>query len=186
MKIDCDHFEDCGRADGGCCRHPTPPFGAQPSFGGCNRCGHNRSRGQRIDLGAVLARSVRTRTPEEIAAAKAERDEICRGLWRDLHGRAAGLAGIDLLAELAWLTDWSARVPCGDCRLRWLAGWDAHPADLASPARYFAWTVMAHNATNAETGKPQMALADALRLYDAPPAWQDELRTAFDRRSADN
>jgi hypothetical protein len=186
MKPDCAYYQDCGRPDGGCCAHPQPPFKTRkPSFGTCNRCDENKQKGQ-----PIAALTINSLTAEQAAEAKRNQDKITRGLWIELHTRAAGRRGeIDVRAELAWLVGWSRRVPCGDCKAHWFTWWDGRPADFATPSRYFAWTVESHNAVNALLGKPRMTLADALRLYGAPPAWANELeaelRTAIEAGSSD-
>lgn len=182
----CGKWSDCGLPSGGCCALNL--FGGRPGSGTCRRCEHNPARDP--SLPTLRARTVDVGERRSTAAGRSEgasRDAITRGLWQELHARAAGLRGeIDVLAELAWLADWSRRIPCGECGGHWFAWWDGRPADLATPARHFAWTVAAHNAVNALLGKPRMTLADALQLYRCPPAWQDELRTASEGRSSDN
>jgi hypothetical protein len=81
--------------------------------------------------------------------------------------RAAGIDGIGLLLEPYRLDAWSTRVPCGDCKRHWDEWRKANPADLSSPAAYFAWTVAAHNAVNRRLGKPEMSVDDARTLYAA-------------------
>lgn len=82
-------------------------------------------------------------------------------LWRELHRRpfAADYVGGD---DSAWLRDWSARVPCGDCRMEWVQViLPALPPDFASRQAYFAWTVAVHNRVNRKLGRREWTADEA-------------------------
>lgn len=152
----CGRWSDCGIYGGGCCAEGR--YGGRPSLGTCNAdCELNPGRGR--------PREIALATPEPVQVQIRTRGDITRDLWRELHSRAIALAAVDLLEELDWLTKWSGRVPCGDCKQHWLELWDATPAELSSPIAYFGWTVGMHNAVNRKLGKPEVGVDEAIPLY---------------------
>lgn len=72
-------------------------------------------------------------------------------MWKRLHTATA--------ADAAWITSYTANVPCGPCKAGWLAILKEMPPIYGDG--WFAWTVEAHNAVNAKLGKPQMEFAEA-------------------------
>lgn len=78
-----------------------------------------------------------------------------RKLWTELHTRPD--------ADAAYIADFTRRIPCGDCRGRWLAILAALPPRFGD--EWFAWTVEAHNRVNAELGRDPMKLPNATALW---------------------
>lgn len=83
-------------------------------------------------------------------------------LWRELHRWAMGdpkeaTGGV-------WLTAFTAKMPCGECRKHWRALLGAIPPRYGAEA--FAWSVEAHNAVNQRLGKPLLLPAQARRRWD--------------------
>lgn len=74
-------------------------------------------------------------------------------LWSELHARPKDFAG-DVVAELAWLEKFAARIGCGECKRHWLAWVEKNPPDLATADTYYIWTARAHDVVNVRMGKP--------------------------------
>ena len=83
-----------------------------------------------------------------------------RRLWAELHTWPD--------ADAAYIADFTRRIPCGDCRGRWLAVLAAHPPRFGDD--WFAWTVESHNAVNAELGREAITLPDATALWSKAQA----------------
>jgi hypothetical protein len=78
-----------------------------------------------------------------------------RDHWRELHTKRD--------ATQEWLLDWIARIPpgCG-------CGESFESILQRIPARFddwFAWTVEVHNAVNKKLSKPEITLAEAIKLW---------------------
>jgi hypothetical protein len=127
----------------------------------------------------------------EPAAPMATRDDVYRALWAEIHAgpkamaEACGADGPippDLVAiEVAFLgCGVLSRLPCGPCKGHWARLLEEMPPDLASPDRYFDWTVRAHNAINRRLGKPEMPVSEARCLH----GWNED-RTAAKAASID-
>lgn len=83
-------------------------------------------------------------------------------LWAELHGRALDRQGRD---DTAWLREFALKLPCGHCRVHWLAMVHQNPPVWES---YFAWTVDRHNEVNRKLGRPDLSqLAAAARWMPA-------------------
>lgn len=85
-------------------------------------------------------------------------------LWKALHRRALDAAA-DLSEEVRWLELWSNMIPCGDCKATWAAWRITNPANLSSPAAYFAWTIGAHNFVNRKLGRREWTVNEALAAH---------------------
>ncbi len=77
-------------------------------------------------------------------------------VWATLHRRALTWDAGD---DSAWLVaNVNGAIPCGTCRTHWAQVLQKNPPRWGD---YFAWSVEAHNAVNAQLGKPQIALEEA-------------------------
>lgn len=84
-------------------------------------------------------------------------------LWGQLHRRALGWSTGQ---DVEWLTTFTARLPCGDCRRHWQALIKSTPPRWSD---YFAWSVEVHNAVNVRIGKPAVTLDQAACIWSARP-----------------
>lgn len=83
-------------------------------------------------------------------------------MWAELH-RWAFRA--DLARARDWLDAFSAKIPCGECRVHWSGLLRRLPPDASSHDRLFRWTVDAHNAVNDRLGKPRLTLGEAIQRW---------------------
>jgi hypothetical protein len=89
--------------------------------------------------------------------------------WKELHTRTmTPVRSVD--AEMAWLTNFGARLPCGDCQRSLATFIRQNAPDFSSVDAYFEWTWKLHNFVNEKLGKPLMSLADARALWKVPSA----------------
>ena len=156
MKLPtCGHYSDCGRADGGCCDHPTLKA-RKPSYGTCNLCGFNPIAGKMeivtVTVGATID-----------AAANAARLALLRNLWHEIHTAALSPAGL----TDAMLDGIRSRLPCGPCRAHFDALRESEPLP-GDVSEHFALSAGWHNAINAELGKPVMTVGEATALGSRP------------------
>lgn len=86
-------------------------------------------------------------------------------LWEQLHTWAMKL---DAGKPTAWLNNFYAKIPCGDCRQHFDAVVKALPPDFSSTEAMFARTVDWHNAVNARLGKPTFTVAEARLRWVSP------------------
>jgi hypothetical protein len=103
-------------------------------------------------------------------------------MWKSLHSYAVENAYSWSSSEGGkWLRVFSSKVPsygCS-CKSNWKAYMTANKPPLGSAKEFFEWGVIAHNYVSthhASPRKPEMAMADAYKLYDAPWPLQDNAR----------
>lgn len=84
---------------------------------------------------------------------------VTQGLWKELHVRAINWKGGD---DSEWQVAFERRVPCGQCKSHWSFFKCKYPPDYA---RYFAWTVDAHNSVNARLGKEILSQDQAFVIW---------------------
>jgi hypothetical protein len=104
--------------------------------------------------------SVRWASPLQTQEPESDKTATYHALWAELHTKQ------DATAE--WFADWLIRVPktcntCGKSLGKLLA-------ELGTPdyADWFPFSVRLHNAVNCKLGKPEIALDEALRIWQAP------------------
>lgn len=85
--------------------------------------------------------------------------------WRELHNYALSERP-NPLQRVAWLENFAASLPCGECRVSWKRLVRQNPLPQnATPEEFFDWTVQRHNDTNAKLGKPTISLAEAKAIW---------------------
>ena len=106
--------------------------------------------------------------------------------WRAIHHIALGYperpGAVEAAAYRAFFRALGPVLPCGTCA----ENFQRHlarevpltDAALAGRDALFAWTVALHNVVNRETGKRELPLAEARRLYDGAPARAGEAARA--------
>lgn len=85
--------------------------------------------------------------------------------WRELHLYALTEQPTPL-QRVAWLANFAASLPCGECKKSWKALVKQKPLpQTASDAEFFKWTVDRHNDVNAKLGKPIFEYEQARAIY---------------------
>ena len=88
-------------------------------------------------------------------------------LWKELHLRALNFKGDN---DLAYLQEFAKRIPrytpnsCA-CKEKWRLFFQKNPPKFGPNGEYFAWTVLGHNETNRQLGKPEFTLQQAKDYY---------------------
>lgn len=157
MKPDCQYWSPCGVIGGGCCALvPLTIYGANPSFGGCNQCEHNKAKGQPLfDAAGNPLVQLNVPTPEQRAEAEAARIGKFRAAWRAIHTEAA--AGRLTDAKVDQIVK---GLPCGSCGPGFALIRQSEPIPPDADGQ-FALTVGWHNCVNAELLKPLVSLDEA-------------------------
>jgi hypothetical protein len=163
--IDCVHWSRLGNEPShGCCARNL--FGGRPSLGVCRHvCAQRAPR-----AGAAPA------APTPMPSV-----DVMQGrgpqLWAELHRWALTA---DLSAARRWLDHFGSRLPCGDCRRKWLDGMNTFPPPLASHDQLFEWTVALHNRVNRHLNKPEVSLDQAIIIWSpaasASATWRKNRR----------
>lgn len=85
--------------------------------------------------------------------------------WRELHVWA--LTSLEPEHEkAAWLANFTASLPCGECRTGWRRLMKQYPPPLnGTRDEMFNWTVSMHSRISAKLGKKTMEPEDARKLY---------------------
>lgn len=85
--------------------------------------------------------------------------------WKELHLYALTERPTEL-GRVAWLANFAASVPCGECRHSWKRLVRNNPlSQKASADQFWQWTVDRHNDVNAKLGKPMLTYEEAKPLY---------------------
>ncbi len=86
--------------------------------------------------------------------------------WLCLHNRKLSA---DALDNERWLKAFEVAIPCNmapkNCQKHFREYLSQHPAEMSSQEAWFKWGVDFHNAVNQRTGKLQMPLEEAAKLY---------------------
>lgn len=84
--------------------------------------------------------------------------------WRELHEWAMKLGRLNddnKIEAWRWLGDFTAKIPCGECKCDWVT----LRATLRETDDLFAWSVGVHNAINRKLGKAEMDIGAVRELY---------------------
>jgi hypothetical protein len=85
--------------------------------------------------------------------------------WRELHLYALTEQPTPL-GRVAWLANFAASLPCGDCKRSWKLLMQQKPLlQSATDKQFWEWTVDRHNDVNAKLGKPLLTYEQAKVLY---------------------
>jgi Asfivirus FAD-linked sulfhydryl oxidase len=87
--------------------------------------------------------------------------------WRELHARA--MANLPMEGEEKWFESFIQGLPCPKCRHHFEDFVRVHPPVFHSRMEFFIWTVEAHNAVNAATGKRSIGLGEAIEIHRFTP-----------------
>lgn len=115
-----------------------------------------------FDADSDCYRALKAKYAPSKAASTPEDEWAKRGpkMWAELHRRPQMVE-----REIEWIQQFGTRIPCGSCRQHWKNMVQRTPADLSSPAAYFAWTVDRHNEVNARLGKPIISMEEARSIW---------------------
>ncbi len=153
--VPCKHWSDCGPKAGGCCAIGL--YGSRPPRHVCLHVCKKR------ETGAGPQPPLPASPPRPPPTPHADpRDWKTLGpkLWAELHTK--------LDADRAWLDDFTARIPCGECKAHWQKLLAETPPGFGEG--FFAWGVNAHNAVNRRLGKPEITLEAARERWGVPAA----------------
>jgi hypothetical protein len=91
--------------------------------------------------------------PQMVVALKPSEWQTAQGpqMWAELHTK--------LDATPVWLAEFTARIPCGDCRAHFQTLLREMPPVFGTG--WLTWTIAAHNHVNRRLLKPEMTEADA-------------------------
>lgn len=85
--------------------------------------------------------------------------------WRELHLYALTEQPTPF-QRVAWLANFAASLPCGECKRAWKSLVKEKPLpQKASDAEFFEWTVDRHNDVNKKLNKPTWEYEQARALY---------------------
>ena len=85
--------------------------------------------------------------------------------WQELHLYALTEQPTPM-ERAAWLANFAASLPCGECKRSWKALTKEKPLpQKATDAEFFKWTVDRHSDVSEKIGKPRMDYETARALY---------------------
>lgn len=90
-------------------------------------------------------------------------------MWAELHRWSLTCDVSDVYGQLAWLYQWSMKLPVFGCQClpHWAEMLHDDPPDFSSNVALFEWTVAVHNAVNRRIQKKTMKVVDARERWAA-------------------